>query len=64
MTSKELGDAVTSLRAGQQKILERIAVIETKLGFGGRAFGYIMYIAAAFAGGIGGAMAITYWPWA
>ena len=62
MTNKELGDAINDLRAGQQKILERLAVLETKLGFGGRAFGYIRYIVAAFAGGIGGAIAVICWP--
>jgi len=51
MTPKELGDAINDLRAGQQKILERIAVIETKLGIGGRFVGYLL---AAILGGAGG----------
>lgn len=61
MTSKELSDAIEGLRKGQQTILERIAVLETKLGFSGRAFGYLMYLVAAFAGGIGGALGVIAW---
>jgi len=62
MTNAELSKAIEGLRAGQEKILERLAVLETKLGFGGRAFGYVMFIVAAFAGGIGGALAVSMWP--
>jgi hypothetical protein len=62
MTNKELSDAITALQAGQQEILERLAVLETKLSFGGRIFGYAIFIVAAIIGGISGA-AITFWPW-
>jgi len=56
MTNKEIGDALSGLRDDVRTIIERLAVIETKLGVGGK---FIGYVTAALLG-FGGAMIVRY----